>query len=232
MAKKAFLVGVILFFGVALASGQENKPSPPVSLAPSALQAKLINQALPEYPAAALENRIEGNVFVDVVVDETGKVQTARRRDCANCSSVLGDAAVEAIKQWTYQPTMVDGKPIVVSSWIGLHFQLQGGPSVQILKFVPPQRLRLSSGVALGNLVHKVDPKYPLEAKQAKVQGDVVLQCLIAKEGNVVNLTVISGDPMLAQAALEAVKQWKYKPYFLAGTPVEVETTITVKFHM
>jgi protein TonB len=99
-------------------------------------------------------------------------------------------------------------------------------------KVAAPQKLRISSGVAEGNLVNKVEPQYPQMAKVAHVQGDVVLQALIAKNGSIENLRAVSGHPILIQAAMEAVKQWRYKPYLLNGEPVEVETTITVKFHM
>ena len=99
-------------------------------------------------------------------------------------------------------------------------------------KVAAPQKLRISSGVAEGNLVNKVEPQYPQMAKVAHVQGDVVLQALISKGGAIENLRAVSGHPILIQAAMEAVKQWRYRPYLLNGEPVEVETTITVKFHM
>jgi len=67
-------------------------------------------------------------------------------------------------------------------------------------------------------------------ARQARIQGTVVLQAVIGKDGSIQNLKVVSGHPMLAPAALEAVKQWRYKPYFLNGEPVEVDTTINVNF--
>jgi protein TonB len=99
-------------------------------------------------------------------------------------------------------------------------------------KVAAPQKLRISSGVAEGNLINRVEPQYPQMAKIAHVQGDVVLQALISKNGAIENLRAISGHPILIQAAMDAVKQWRYKPYLLNGEPVEVETTITVKFHM
>lgn len=94
------------------------------------------------------------------------------------------------------------------------------------------QRLRVSSGVLEGNLVNKVEPQYPQMAKIAHVQGYVVLQSLISKQGTVENLRAISGHPILLQAAMDAVRQWRYRPYILNGQPVEVESTITVRFHM
>lgn len=95
-----------------------------------------------------------------------------------------------------------------------------------------PQKLRISSGVAERNLLHKVEPEYPQEAKAAQLQGDVVLQGVISKEGDVAELRAVSGQPLLVKGAIDAVKQWRYKPYLLNGHPVEVETTIIVRFHM
>jgi protein TonB len=93
-----------------------------------------------------------------------------------------------------------------------------------------PQRVRVSSGVQSGLLVRKVPPAYPPLARQARIQGTVILQAQISKDGNIENLQLISGHPMLAPAAIEAVKQWKYKPYLLNGEPVEVETQVQVNF--
>ncbi len=78
--------------------------------------------------------------------------------------------------------------------------------------------------------MRKINPAYPPLAKQARIAGAVVLQAEISKDGSIQNLHVISGHPMLVPSAIEAVKQWKYKPYILNGEPVEVETTITVNF--
>jgi protein TonB len=97
-------------------------------------------------------------------------------------------------------------------------------------KVATPQRVRVSQGVSQGLLVHQVKPSYPPLARQARIQGTVVLQAVIGKDGNIQGLKVVSGHPMLAPAALEAVKQWKYKPYYLNGEPVEVDTTINVNF--
>jgi periplasmic protein TonB len=99
-------------------------------------------------------------------------------------------------------------------------------------KVATPQRVRVSQGVTQGLLLRKVTPTYPPLAKQARIQGVVVLSALIGKDGSIQNLRVVSGHPMLTNAALEAVKEWKYKPYILNGEPVEVETTINVNFSL
>ena len=81
-----------------------------------------------------------------------------------------------------------------------------------------------------GLLIKRVQPKYPPTALAVHAQGAVQIEATIDKEGNVTNLKVLSGDPVLARAALEAVRQWRYKPYYLDGDPVEIQTQITVNF--
>ncbi|MFZ1133611.1 MAG: TonB family protein [Candidatus Korobacteraceae bacterium] len=105
-----------------------------------------------------------------------------------------------------------------------------GNTPTVVPKAATPQRVRVSQGVSQGLLVHQVRPVYPALARQARIQGTVVLQAVISKDGSIEGLHLVSGHPMLAPAAIEAVKQWKYKPYFLNGEPVEVETTINVNF--
>jgi len=95
---------------------------------------------------------------------------------------------------------------------------------------VAVQRVRVSQGVTQGMVLHKVQPTYPPLARTARVQGSVVLAAVIGKDGAIQNLHVLSGHPLLQQAALEAVKQWRYRPYILNGEPVEVDTQVTVNF--
>ena len=101
---------------------------------------------------------------------------------------------------------------------------------VAVPKIATPQRVRVSAGVTSGLLIRKIPPTYPPLARQARIQGTVILQAQISKTGDIQNLQLISGHPMLAPAAIEAVKQWKYKPYLLNGEPVEVETQVQVNF--
>ena len=101
---------------------------------------------------------------------------------------------------------------------------------VSVPKAATPTRVRVSQGVTQGLLIRKVQPTYPPLARQARIQGQVLLQAEISKDGTIQNLRLISGHPMLTSAAIDAVKQWRYKPYILNGEPVEVETQITVNF--
>ena len=79
-------------------------------------------------------------------------------------------------------------------------------------------------------IVSRVQPRYPKDAKKQRIQGPVVMQAIIDTNGDVIDLRLVSGHPLLAPAAMDAVKQWKYRPYVLNGTPIEVETTITFNF--
>ena len=103
---------------------------------------------------------------------------------------------------------------------------------VAVPKVATPQKIRVSQGVAAGNLINRVEPLYPPIAKSARIQGTVVLQAVISKNGNIEGLRAVSGHPMLVPAAIDAVSRWRYKPYLLNGEPVEVETTITVNFRL
>jgi len=93
-----------------------------------------------------------------------------------------------------------------------------------------PQKVRVSSGVAQGLLIRQVKPQYPPLALQARIQGTVVLQAVIGKDGSVQELHVVSGHPLLTGAAIAAVRQWLYRPYYLDDEPVGVDTQINVNF--
>jgi TonB family protein len=105
-----------------------------------------------------------------------------------------------------------------------------GSTKAEALKAATPQRVRVSQGVLSSLLIRKVLPVYPSTARQARVQGAVVLQAEISKDGAVESLREIRGHPLLIPAAIDAVKQWQYKPYVMNGEPVAVQTTITVDF--
>jgi periplasmic protein TonB len=93
-------------------------------------------------------------------------------------------------------------------------------------------RVKLGGQVAEARLTSRVQPIYPVLARQAGITGVVVLHAIIAKDGSVSQLEIVSGHPLLVQAALDAVRQWRYQPEVLNGDPVEVDTTITVNFQL
>jgi protein TonB len=107
-----------------------------------------------------------------------------------------------------------------------------GGRTMPVVPPAPPPVVRAirTSSMLEGNLIRRVEPVYPPLARSARIQGRVVLVAVISKAGTIENLRTLSGHPMLVPAAVDAVSQWRYRPYILNGEPVEVETQITVNF--
>ena len=106
-----------------------------------------------------------------------------------------------------------------------------GGTNLSVVRG-PTGPQHISSGVAIGLVIHKVIPNYPPIARTVHLEGTVILQATISKGGTIENLRVVTGPAMLQQAAIDAVAQWRYRPYLLNGQPVEVETTVNVEFKL
>jgi TonB family protein len=219
------------------------------------MSAQIIKKVAPEYPADA--KHIQGEVVLRVTVDKSGDVQNIQ---LVSGHPMLAPAAINAVRQWKYKPFLLNGEPVAVETKVTVNFTLSDdAPAEGTVGSVPggipagepggivsngnglvapapnpalgvPQRVRVSQGVESRLVASKVQPAYPDDAKAQRIQGTVELKAIIDKQGNVANLQLISGHPVLAPAAIEAVKQWKYRPYLLNGTPVEVETTVTVNF--
>ena len=184
----------------------------------------------PPPPAAAQPVKVVRQIQTDML--NTGQLRTPTRIP----------QKVEMIREEEAPPPMMATAGVVGGVPGGIPGGTAGGVIGSIIsatnaastapKFMPvaPQRVRISQGVTKGLLIHRVEPMYPPLARAARVQGDVILNAIISTDGNIENLQLVSGHPMLVPAALAAVKQWRYKPYLLNGAPTEVETTITVIF--
>jgi TonB family protein len=127
---------------------------------------------------------------------------------------------VLSLSPWTDQPAKTQDSPKTEL------------PSNQEASKPKIPRIRIGGNVAKSQLKHKVQPQYPQEARDSRIQGTVRLHVVLSAAGKVQQLEVVSGDPILAKAALEAVRQWEYKPTLLNGEPVEVATTVDVVFSL
>jgi TonB family protein len=197
----------------------------------------------PVYPSTALQTGIQGFVLLNVRIDKDGNVADVT---LVSGHPLLVQAAMDAVKQWKYQPYLLNGAPMEVETAVHLRFDLSGGgnvmePEAVMTELAPAisadtsgpalhKRVRISQGVAAALVADQVQAEYPPEAREQHIQGNVLLQVIIGKEGNVENVQLISGHPLLAPAAIDAVKQWKYRPYLLNGEPVEVQTQVLVNF--
>ena len=248
-----WILGTFLLVGCALLVGSQETPAP-VEVPAETMPALLIRRVAPVYPPLARQARIQGTVVLKVIVNKDGEVRAA---EPISGHPMLAPSAIEAVKQWRYRPVMKDGEPVEVTTTIQVNFKIAGAPPASsgegaqpegsvtaapaegIVGAVdpgttplpaPPRRVRVSSGVASGLIVSKVAPRYPADAREQRIQGTVLLKVNIDREGNVYKTELISGHPLLAPAAIETVRQWKYKPYLLNGSPVEVETQVQVNF--
>jgi TonB family protein len=206
-------------------SEKKTQDQPPPAAPADSTVLEPIKTVKATYPDEAREKRLQGQVVVKVQVSETGDVESA---EVTSGDPIFAKAAVEAAKKWKFKPFIRNGKPETVYTLIPFNFAFADN----VADTKSPQRVRVSSGVSQGLLIHKVNPVYPPAARSARVQGTVVLQAVIGKDGQIADLHVITGDPMLAPAAIGAVQQWRYKPYLLEGQPVEVDTQIQVNFQL
>lgn len=217
-----------------LAAAQQAAPQP-ITVDKAQMASQIIKKVNPVYPPLARQARIQGQVILKVEITKSGDAENIQ---LVSGHPMLAPSAIEAVRQWKYRPYLLNGEPVNVQTDVTVNFTLADAsspdtPSAQggVPANIPfPQRIRVSQGVEHGLLVSKVQPQYPSEAKEQHIQGEVLLRVTIDKEGNVANIQAVSGPDGLVPASIEAVKQWKYRPYLLNGTPVEVETQVTVNF--
>ena len=179
----------------------------------------------PPPPPAAAPVKIVKQVQTDIV---NGELRTPTKIP----------QKVQMIKEDEAPPPVMGSSGVIGGVPGGIPGGQMGGVIGGIISYTPvavpkvatPQRVRVSQGVSAGLLVRRVNPNYPPLARQARISGQVVLRAVISKDGSIENLTLVSGHPMLAPAAIDAVKQWKYRPYLLNGEPVEVDTEVLVNF--
>ena len=250
--KSLFAASLLLLFALtALALSQVATPTR-VRVSQDVAAGLILNKVAPVYPPLARQARIQAPVNLKVQISKSGDVEKV---ELISGHPMLAPSAIEAVKQWKYKPYLLNGEPVEVETKVVVNFTLADNPATEgvvgdapggmppagkegIVPITPgdathsavPQRVRVSQGVSQGLNVKKVPPQYPQDAKDQRIQGVVVMKVTIDKEGNVANIQLISGHPMLAPAAIEAVKQWKYRSYLLNDAPVEVETQVTVNF--
>jgi protein TonB len=183
----------------------------------------------PPPPAAAEAQKVVHQIQTDML--STGGLRTPSRIP-QKIQMIKEDEAPPAIAVGGVVGGVPGGIPGgqlggVIGGIVSATSNLSAVPRVTL---AAPTRIRISQGVTKGLLIHREEPAYPPLARSARVQGDVVLSAVIGTNGEIQNLQLVSGHPMLVPAALAAVRLWRYKPYLLNGAPVEVETTITVIF--
>lgn len=236
------------------AEPQQNRPKM-IRVGGKAQATKLVHKVMPVYPAAARKARIQGTLTLDAVVGKDGSVEALHY---VSGPPLLVQSAMDAVRQWRYKPTLLNGEPVAVETKITVVYSLSGSveagsgaPQFPAERPVPPQAegacrnlwpssvsparprvIQVGPHVEMSKLLHSVMPVYPPEAKQAGIQGEVRLCALIGADGRVERLQSLSGPPALVKPALDAVRQWVFRPTLLNGSPVQVETPISVIYSL
>src|SRR5258708_3033198 len=228
------------------------QPSPepaasPLPAVPSVLadsrQLDVVYSPQPDYPLEAAAKRLQGKVWIRVHTSESGDVAST---EIMSGDPLLAKAAESAMRLWKFKPFIKDGKPVRVSKEIPYEFVLRGkaGDACATVEAVERMNVArhqeqvqqgvqgITQGVMEGSLIHRVSPEYPMIARAKHVQGTVILQATIGKDGYIHDLKPLCGPPELIPSSVDAVKQWRYRPYLLQGNPTDVETTIKVQFRM
>ena len=205
---------------------------------------------MPNYPDEALKKSIDGRVILAVEYSTEGNVEAVGRIEG---QPALLPSAIQAATQWKFRPLKVKGKKVKGVTYVGFHFHATAPPKITnvfpygVWSVVPyaegkeskdeakpapvDTRVRLSSGVVAGQKISGPNPIYPEGARRNRVQGSVDMQAVIDKSGTIKLLEIVSSPALdLSAAAIQAVRDWKYRPYTLQGQPVEVESTIQVNF--
>ena len=198
--------------------GAEQSAAPAALVIPgSEMETRLRHVVPPVYPQIALIAHVTGTVRIRIMVASDGRAQNIAY---ISGPALLKDAAMNAVRQWTFQPYMEDGVSVPVDTTMSVVFSIASKPKAN----------RVPENVMLGRLVHKVPPEYPAKTKAAQISGAVVLDAVVKEDGRVGKIRVVSGPSELAKAAQDAVKRWKFEPTVHDGMIVPVETTLTVNF--
>jgi TonB family protein len=226
MKYKQFLIlGAVLL--AVLAFARQTNSARRIQRTEAIAMGNLIEVVPPQYPEEANNQHTTGKVVLQILIDNKGNVKEASR---LSGDPLLADRTVSAVKQWRFRPYILDSEPVEVETTATVEYTADPPFVIAPKPLHGPMKLRVSYAVIQPNLTLRVEPQYPQEAKTKRVKGDVLLQVTISRKGDVIGMNAVKGDSLLVDAAMEAVKQWKFTPYLLNGEPVEVETTVHVRF--
>jgi len=217
-----------------------------------------IKDVKPAYPEIAQAAGVQGIVIIEAVIGTEGSIADAR---VLRGIPLLDEAALDAVRQWQFTPTLLNGAPVQVVMTVTVNFTLgdrsaaaggdvtpaagQTGVPISSPFGTPSQTpyvtqggLNVPGAVRVGGNIREprkikdVKPEYPDIARAAQVQGIVILEIAIDGQGKVSDSRVLRGVALLDQAAIDAVSQWEFEPTFLNGAPVPVIVTVTVNFSL
>ncbi len=194
---------------------------------------KLLKKVDPVYPEEARKEGIEGVVLVSVRADKEGNIEKIKILKSPH--ELLTEAAVEALKQWKYEPIFIKGKPMPIIFTVTMTFKLKDKEKEKEEEITGFEKgaVVAEGDVKPPKLVKKVNPVYPDEARKEGIEGAVILKVRTDEQGSIEKIKVLeSPHDLLSKAAIEAVKQWKYEPMLKKGNPVPIIFTVNMNFKL
>ncbi|MFC2155605.1 energy transducer TonB [Acidobacteriota bacterium] len=193
---------------------------------PAMERPNLIRKIKPVYPKEALRAKIQGQVNAEVVTDIYGRVVDISKIEG---HPVLNEATVKALRQWVYEPFIMNGKPKFVTFTVVVSFSLDKKSEEANIKVDVPAKI---SSIKKPKLIKKINPQYPAKAIEEGIAGEVIMEVVTDVCGRVEKVTKAIGHPLLTVAARDAVKQWKYELFTVDGKPKAVKFTVVVNFNL
>lgn len=211
----------------------------PVRVGSRVMANKLVHKVDPEIPGHPGGSRPLAQFILSIVIDKDGGVQQVQVLQGDEDHLPSNSAVTDAVKQWRYEPFLLDGKPTPVRTTVFL-FLPRAEPAGTTGSRASPrpeapfdEPIHVGQNVMANRLIHRVDPETPSGLESDHPLGVVILSVVVDRNGKVQEVTVVrgdKGDPGLNSAAVKAVRQWRYKPFVLDGIPVPVRTTVVVRF--
>ena len=193
-----------------------------------------VNKVPPKYPVAAQLERVAGMVVLEVIIGVDGKVREGR---VTRSVAFLDEAAIEAVRQWEYTPTLLDGKPVPVVMTVTVSFNLDKVPFEPPLVVYPwpaaqgAVRAGYTGTVAVPRQTKNARPDFPGKARsQGRTGGAVLLELLVGTDGKVTDVRVIRSSPLFDNEALKTARKWEFEPTLVNGVPTPVVVPATVMF--
>jgi TonB family protein len=190
-------------------------------------QANIVRKVEPEYPPLARQARIQGTVRFTAVLATDGSV---KQLTLLSGHPLLVQAAKQAVEQWRFRPTLLNGEPVEVNTNIDVGFTLPDAPAGASRSEEAPDVHRIGGGVSAPVPISRVQPKFPAGIPPETQEARVMLKIVIGTEGEVAEVEPLDGDPAFFEAAIEAVKQWKFQPGMKEGKPVKVRANVEINF--
>jgi TonB family protein len=227
----------------ATAASAQTNPDRTLHVSPGVIAGSRINFAEPIYPDVAKKAKLNGTVVLDAIIGKDGKMKSLHVLTSTN--PMFNNSAMEAVQHWTYKPYLLNGQPTEVDTTITVNYALTPSPTPEPSpapnpsasnsqsSAMPNQAMHIGGNIKKPIVIYQTEPEYSQQAKDAKFSGDVEVYLVVDTNGRPSHVRVVRSVGMgLDEKAVQAVRQYRFKPATLDGKPVPVDLYIDVNFAM